>query len=132
VSRGGALLKNADGRASSNAGELVSKNAVAGSRPLLAAADSKAGPARGKDNQAPTCREAAASAGAPGEAAERPAAERLAAVVPDSADAADTGGRRMRELRLPRFRRNNGGAGRCLRCEPLLQPLRGLRTTELR
>jgi hypothetical protein len=53
---------------------LVSKNAVAGSRPPPAAADSKAGPARGKDNPAPTWAEAAPPVGALAEAADRPAA----------------------------------------------------------
>jgi len=76
-------LKNADELAPSNAGELVSKNAVAGSRPPPAAADSKAGPLRGKDNPAPT--EAAPPVGALAEAADRPAAG------PASADTADTG-----------------------------------------
>jgi hypothetical protein len=85
VSRGEASLKNADEWASSNAGELVSKNAVAGSRPPPAAADSKAGPARGKDNPAPTWAEAAPPVGALAEAADRPAAG------PASADTADTG-----------------------------------------
>jgi hypothetical protein len=85
VSRGEASLNNADEWASSNAGELASKNAVAGSRPPPAAADSKAGPARGKDNPAPTWAEAAPPVGALAEAAEHPAA------VPANADTADIG-----------------------------------------
>jgi len=59
---------------------LVSKSAVAGSRPPRAAADSKAGPARGKDNPAPTCAEAVPPVAALAEAAKHPAP------VPASAD----------------------------------------------
>ena len=117
-------MKNADERASSNAGELVSKSAVAGSRPPRAAADSKAGPARGKDNPAPTCAEAVPPVAALAEAAKHPAP------VPASADTVEPG-RRRREVRLPSFRRYDGRAGRCPRCGRLLQPLRGSRMTEL-